>query len=385
MTKDEGPANLSLSCCGGHHHTHSVSRRSLLTVGALGAAGIAASGLIGRAGAAPAAKGPIDVHHHIFPPIFAKMWAESPGWTANSTDPVLKLTQKWSPSWMIERLDEAGVGMAVMSNNDRPFTGALPIEQRRTLAREVNDYAAKLASDNKGRLGQFAYLPMPDVDGSLKEVAYTLDTLKVHGVHMMTSYTDPRDAKLDVWLGDPMFDPLFQELNRRKATVFVHPRAPNCCRNLMPYVPAQFTTLIEYPYDTGHTIESLLVTGQLAKYRQINWIFCHTGSVIPGLALRFDDGAKDSVDLDFQKVAPQGITAELQRLNWDTAGYTSRPLMAALLAFTSIDHVLFGTDTPFVTPSRNLSYLSTTGLTEDQKRLVMRENALRLMPALATV
>lgn len=367
--------------CGHHGGGHPVSRRSLLSIGALGAAGIAASGLIGRAHANPA-PGPIDVHHHIFPPIFAKMWAESPGWTPNASDPVLKLTQKWSPSWMIERLDEAGVGMAVMSNNDRPFTGTMPADKRRALAREVNDYAARLASDNKGRLGQFAYLPMPDVNGSLAETAYALDTLKADGVHMMTSYTDPKDPKLDVWLGDAMFDPLFQELDRRKATVFVHPRAPNCCRNLMSYVPAQFTTLIEYPYDTGHTIVSLLIQGTLAKYRGIDWIFCHTGSVIPGLANRFDDGARDSVDLDFQKVAPDGITAELQRLNWDTAGYTSRPLMAALLEFTSLDRVLFGTDSPFVTPSRNLSYLATTGLTEEQKAKVFRENALKLMPQL---
>ena len=78
-------------------------------------------------------------------------------------------------------------------------------------------------ADHPGRFGVFAMLPMPYIDECLKEIEYAFDTLKVDGIGMMTSYGDK-------WLGYPQFAPVFDELNRRKATVYTHPTSRQLLR-----------------------------------------------------------------------------------------------------------------------------------------------------------
>ena len=112
---------------------------------------------------------------------------------------------------------------------------------------------------------------MPDVDASLKDIEYALDVMKADGIGLNTSYGNK-------WLGDPAFKPVLEELNRRKAAVFVHPLGPECCNNLMSYVPASFT---EYPQDTNRTVMSLLFSGTFTKTRDVSWIFCHAGAAVP--------------------------------------------------------------------------------------------------------
>src|SRR5207249_506473 len=112
------------------------------------------------------------------------------------------------------------------------------------IARESNEYAKKMEADHKGRFGTFAMLPLPDIDDSLKEIAYAFDTLKVDGVGIMTSYRDK-------WLGDATFAPVWEELNRRKAVVYTHPTAANCCVNLLPDIRE---SAIEFGADTTRAI-----------------------------------------------------------------------------------------------------------------------------------
>ena len=140
----------------------------------------------------------------------------------------------------------------------------------------------RLRGDHRGRFGLFAFLPMPDVEASLKEIEYALDVMKADGIGLNTSYGDK-------WLGDPAFKPVMDELNRRKAIVFVHPLGPECCSTLMPYVPASFT---EYPQDTNRTVMSLLFSGTFTKTRDVRWIFSHAGAAVPSLAGRVNSLAK---------------------------------------------------------------------------------------------
>lgn len=314
----------------------------------------------------------VDVHHHYYPPVFAQGWSGS---AAAAADYVLPLTKRWSPAWMIEQLDRAGVQTAILSNNDRSFTLDLPAAQRSRLARECNEYAMKMAQDYPGRVNLFTYLPMPDVDATLAEIAYGLDVLGAAGVHLMTSYGN-------MWPGDAAFAPVLEELDRRKVTVFCHPRAPLCCENLMPAIAPQLAGVIEYPFDTGRAVMSLLLSGSLARYPNIRWIFCHTGSVIVVLAERIKWSTPSIVPKEVASYAPHGFDHELQRLYWDTAYHVAKPAMMALLEYMPASQVLFGSDSPFCEAAVNREALHGLGLTESQLVAIERDNALSLWPNL---
>ena len=158
----------------------------------------------------------IDVHYHIAPPAWSDLLTQrhimQPAWIG------------WSPQKAVEDMDRDGVKLSIVSITT-PGVWYGNAEQARKLARQCNDFAAKMRQDHKGRFGIFAAIPLPDTDGSLREIAYALDELKADGIGLLTSYGDK-------WLGDPAFDPVFAELNRRNALVYTHPTVADCCRNL---------------------------------------------------------------------------------------------------------------------------------------------------------
>jgi predicted TIM-barrel fold metal-dependent hydrolase len=151
------------------------------------------------------------------------------------------------------------VATAVLSGNV-PQARPLARDAAARIARESNDYAKQLATGHPGRFGVFAMLPLPHIDESLKEIAYALDTLKADGIGLMTNYRDKS-------LGYSYFDPIWDELNRRKATIYTHPVDANCCVNLVQGVPP---TTIEFGADTTRSMTSLIFSGTSRKYRDIN-------------------------------------------------------------------------------------------------------------------
>jgi predicted TIM-barrel fold metal-dependent hydrolase len=249
----------------------------------------------------------------------------------------------------------------------------LSIEEHRRLTRLANDHAVKARSDHPGRFGIFAYVPMPDIDGTLKEIEYALDTIKADGLIISTSYGNK-------FLGDPDFKPVMDELNRRKAIVYVHPSRPECCDTLISYVPGSFT---EYPQDTNRTVTSLLFSGTFTRTRDVRWIFSHGGAAIPLLAGRMNSLAKIQLRNAAESL-PDGIDFELKRLHYETANAAYAPNMAALLKFVSASQVMFGTDYPYVTVTENAADLIKAGLAAADLKAIESENAIRLMPRLKT-
>jgi predicted TIM-barrel fold metal-dependent hydrolase len=276
----------------------------------------------------------------------------------------------WSVTGVLDHMDKTGVATAILSMS--PWGPHFKdVAQARDLARACNDYAAQTSRDHPGRFGLFAAMPLPDVDGALKEIAYALDTLKADGVGLMTSYGDK-------WPGDAVFAPVWEELNRRKAVAYFHPNTPECCGNL---VPGAQPSMLEWPYDTGRAVVSLLLSGSFVKYPDISWIFSHAGGPVPALAGRIVNMTRARPDL--AQIAPQGVMHELTRLYYDTANAYFASTMAALLKFVPASQVLFGSDYPYYTLEQNVDGLGEIALTQAERQAIDRGNAARLLPRFA--
>ena len=306
----------------------------------------------------------VDVHHHFFPPAYLDKIEEVVG---NKPSPLMT---GWSAAGVIEHMDKSGVATVILSMSPwgPHFRDAA---QAKALARACNDYAAQTSRDHPGRFGLFAAMPLPDVDGALAEIAYALDTLKADGIGLMTSYGGK-------WPGDAVFAPVWEELNRRKAVAYFHPNTPQCCGGL---VPDSTPAMLEWPYDTGRAVLSLLLSGTLVKYPDIKWIFSHAGGPVPALAGRIVNMTRARKDLP--QIAPQGVMRELTRLHYDTANAYFAPTMAALLKFVPVTQVLFGSDYPYYTLEQNVEGLADIPLSQAERQAIDRGNAARLMPRFA--
>jgi predicted TIM-barrel fold metal-dependent hydrolase len=330
-------------------------------------AALGAGAILPAAGAlAQPARRMIDVHHHFYPPAYRDalidFGAKNPG---NGVPPFVRT---WTPARTLEVMDQGGVATAILSIATIPanwFNGSDP--EKRRWARLCNDYVAGLARDNPGRFGIFAAMPMPDVEGTLAEIAYALDTLKADGIGFMTSFGDK-------WPGDPAFKPVWEELNRRKAIAYFHPASPACCTVLKDGVPPSF---LEYPYDTGRAVLSLLFSRTFSEYPDVKWVFSHDGGPIPVFAGRIKSLSSFQGNA---KSLPNGIDYELKRLYYETANSAYPGTMAALLDYVPISQVMFGTDFPYVSVEENVNGIHKCGLSGSQLAAISNLNAMRLMP-----
>jgi len=309
----------------------------------------------------------IDVHHHILPPAYMaeareRVIAQGQGYLPA---PVLQ----WTPANTIAEMDQNGVDAAVVSIST-PGVWFGNIQAGRTLARKCNEYSAQLVRDYPGRFGFFAAVPLPDTEGSLREIAYALDVLKADGIGLMTSYGDK-------WPGDAAYAPVLEELNRRNAVVFVHPTAPDCCRDLIPCVPYVFT---ELPHDTTRAVTSLLFSGSFVRFRDIRFIFSHAGGTLPMVVGRI--ARQSSAMKQFAEKLPNGVEYELQRLYYEIAGSANRPAMAALMNLVPISQVLFGSDYPWGRTGVTAAGMGNLGFSAADLHAIGRDNATALFPRL---
>ena len=312
----------------------------------------------------PSAPRRIDVHHHITPP----SWLDAVRHASLDNPPMVD----WSPQQSIGQMDKAGVATAVTSPTT-PQVGFLPAADAARVARESNEYARRLASAHRGRFGVFAMLPMPHIDESLREIEYALDTLEADGIGMMTSYGDK-------WLGDPLFAPVFDELNRRRTTVYTHPTGANCCVNLVPGIPP---TVVEYGADTTRTIASLIFTGMSQRCREINFIFSHGGGVLSAVAERFQIQIVSSPPYR-GRFTRESVEHELKRFYYDTAQVANSVTIAALAQLVPTSQIVFGSDYPYRTPLEHVEGLA-KAFGDSELAAIGRDNALRILPRLGPV
>jgi 6-methylsalicylate decarboxylase len=302
----------------------------------------------------------VDVHHHFSAPGFiAAITAKKTG---------QRPLMEWTPEKSLDDMDKSGIATAMISTSE-PSVWFGDNEAARKLARECNEYGARLKADHPGRFGMFATVPLPDVDGSLREIEYTMDTLKADGVCLMTSYQGK-------YLGDPAFTPVMSELNRRKAVAFVHPVRAECCKDLQPELGPP---LIELGTDTTRTIASLLFDGAASRFSDIRFIFSHGGGTMPYLMTRFSGLAARP---EMAQRLPNGLLYEVQKMYYDTASLYGPYPWPTLLKLVPVSHILFGTDFPFFSGETVVKGLREVGLKESELQAIERENALGLFPRL---
>jgi predicted TIM-barrel fold metal-dependent hydrolase len=343
-----------------------ASRRQFLAGGvALGATAQLPGGET-SAQAAPAKL--IDTHHHFYPPAYQKAWAD---WEDQHKVPHLGVQLSWTREQDIDAMDKNGITTSVLSLASTPgvwFDGGP--QAAHDMTRLCCDFAAEMVRDRPDRYGLFAPLSMLDTDTTLKEIEYAFDTLKADGINLQTNYGDK-------WLGDPLYKPVLEELNRRQAVVYVHPLVASCCRGL---IVAASPSLIEVPHDTTRTVVSLLLGGTFARLRDIKWLFSHGGGTIPFLAGRIEAFYERAHSAN--GFAPDGIEAEFRRLYYDTANSTHPAAMAALMKLVPVSQITYGTDYPYF-PLNQIDNLRQLNLPAADLDAIASGNATRLVPRLS--
>jgi 6-methylsalicylate decarboxylase len=342
-------------------NSHTPTRRELLAgLAALGAGAL----FTGRRAAAQTPGGAtrrIDVHHHFANAELIKLMAEkkTSGW------------QTWtpySPAKAIEDMDQGGVQASMLSiTTPGIWFGAA--EETKRLARELNEYGARIVSDHPGRFGLFAVLPFPNSTNCLKEIEYAFDTLKADGVGLLSSYADK-------WHGDAAFAEVFRELNRRKAIVYTHAQVADCCQSLVTGIS---DVTVEYNTDTARTIISLIESGRAVETPDIKYIFSHAGGTILALTGRFL--GREATRANLAKQAdPKSKLGQLRRFYYDTAGSTNPIQMTALRQLIGMSQILFGTDFPFGRSAQIAAGLEESGVfNAEELKMIDRGNAVKLL------
>jgi 6-methylsalicylate decarboxylase len=312
-------------------------------------------------------RGRIDVHAHFLPPAYRDALLAAGLRELDGGIPV--------PSWSVEAalgmMDRFGIATQILSVSS-PSIHFVEGDAARRLARAVNEAGADYVRAHRGRFGLFATLPLPDVAGSLAEIAHAFDRLGADGVVMMTNIGG-------IYLGDPRLDAVFDELNRRKAVIFLHPTSPACFEALALGRPAP---VIEFPFDTTRAAVNLVFSGTTKRCPEVKFILPHAGGTLPFLVQRIVGRNR----LRPSGMDPADALAQMQRFYCDTAGSANAHAIPSLRQLVPVTQILFGSDFPF-TPEPAIAgfveFLATSGLfTEAERAAVAHGNARKLLPRL---
>lgn len=353
--------------------------------------------------------GAVDVHHHAVP----REYADALGRLGVTKGLGVRLP-RWDAGSSLRVMDAHGIAAAVLSISAPgvyfpEVDGALEVAEQ--LAHRTNEICAAVIADHPGRFGAFATLPLPDVDAALEELAHALDELGLDGVVLLSNYDG-------YYLGDPRFDRLFAELDRRQTVVFVHPQSPPAAPGSHLNLPE---AMLDVCFDTTRTAFSLIVNGTTKRHPNVRFVLAHAGGAVPYLAARVGITASMLEDLkgaapvvadglgrifsishrlaermpeqlDYylrfkRNVLPEGPDHFLRRFYYDTALAASPHAFASLLTVADTSHILFGTDYVFATeaavPTTIRGVLDHSGFTPQDIDAIGHRSALALFPNLA--
>ncbi len=308
-----------------------------------------------------------DVHTHFVPDVYRQA-AIAAGRSRPDGMPGIPA---WTERGMLDMMDEVGIEKGILSISS-PGVYFGDNAAARDLSRKVNIEGAALKRRWPDRLGLFASLPLPDVDGALAEIAFAFDELGAEGIYLQSNAGG-------VYPGDSDFEAVFAELDRRGAIVFLHPTSPACpcCADRERPIPSP---VLEFMFETTRAVTNLVLSGTLDRYPGIKLIVPHAGAAIPALLDRIVWTA--GLNPNMTAIEPDAVKAAFGRLYFDLAGAPVPRLLPALRSFADPRRIFYGSDWPH-TPQPVVSQLRrdlTTFLEREPDFLaaVQYENAARL-------
>jgi predicted TIM-barrel fold metal-dependent hydrolase len=308
----------------------------------------------------------IDVHAHYVPASYRKALLDN----GHSEPDGFPQIPDWSADEHVAAMDRLGIATSLLSISS-PGVHLADEPAARDLARDVNEAGRRAVVDHPGRFGLFASLPLPDVDAAIAEIAHCCDRLDAAGFTLLTNISG-------TYLGDPAFQPVFRELDRRAARLFIHPTSPACWEQTSLGRPRP---MLEFLFDTTRAVVELVLNGTVARYPGVEFIIPHAGATLPMVADRV------SVFSRLLGVDPEvDVLRDLGRLHFDLAGFPVPRQLDALLTLTTLEHLHYGSDYPF-TPEFAAAMaserLAAAGDPPGSMLEALRANTARLFPALA--
>jgi len=263
----------------------------------------------------------VDVHAHFTPPLTEEQRLQQ--WEGMRAQRFLAPQPfYWSPESALDYMDRAGVAMQLLSNVFAPSLQAL---------RDNNDYGAKIVADHPTRFGLLAALPTDDPAAAVIEIERAQSDLRADGYAVSARYNG-------VFLGDERLEPVWAELNRRRAVVFVHPN---------PVAPPQLgmpAILMELPFETARSVVDMLYAGVFRRYPDLTVILAHAGGALPAMSGRLTQLGAEAWVPNAQSITRDEIREHLARLYLDTANAGDEAPLAAALGMVSRDHLIYGSD-----------------------------------------
>ena len=312
----------------------------------------------------------IDFHRHVIPDVYLEALDQ-----AAVRDPLHGVAYpRWDAGTDLGLMDRHGIRAAMVSIT---FPGVNFADGRAAarLTRACNEAMAQLIADHPTRYGAFALIPLPQVDAALREIDYALDVLGLDGVGLFTNHRG-------TYLGDPDFDRVFARLAERDTLITVHPAPPPATGQPAFGLPAP---LYEYPFDTTRAVANLLFSGTLDRHPGLRIILSDAGGTIPYLAKRFTYAA--TINPKLAPRQPHDLLGSLRRLYYETAMSANPSTLIALASFVGTDHILFGTDYPFMPESETADTIAGLGEFFGRPALanIEQNNAAALVPRLAAI
>lgn len=307
-----------------------LSRRTLIGTAIASAAPFVSPGLGSAMTKASNQNLRIDTHHHFMPKVFVD--------TIGADRLAASVPNRKMPDWSVTRAldvcDKIGIGRAILSLS--PGYAAIDAATEKRLMHECNEEAAKIRADHPTRFGHFASILMTDPEGAMREIDYAYGKLNSDGIVVSSNFEGR-------YLGDPGFEEIWQELDKRKAVVFIHPAHPSYD---FPELPPE--SVMEYPFDTTRAAVSLVMNGVTVRYPNIRFILSHAGGTLPYIAARVAGGLAMAPGLVERIGDPM---AQFRKFYFDTALSGSEFHLAVLTKFADPTRILYGTDFPYAPDS----------------------------------